>query len=86
MPPRPFSAVERALVRELGAPASELFASFDPAAVAAASLAQVHRATMHDGRRVAVKIQYPGLEAAVGADLATMSAVCAVGHWLFPGR
>jgi len=55
---------------ELGAEPSALFATWDDMPVAAASIGQVHRATMSDGRRVAVKVQYPGVEAAIGADLA----------------
>jgi predicted unusual protein kinase regulating ubiquinone biosynthesis (AarF/ABC1/UbiB family) len=55
---------------EFGADPTELFATWDPMPVAAASIGQVHRATMPDGRVVAVKVQYPGVEDAIGADLA----------------
>lgn len=55
---------------ELGRPPRELFASFDPHPLAAASIGQVHAATLPDGRRVAVKVQYPGVEEAIRADLA----------------
>lgn len=55
---------------ELGAPPEEVFAHWDPVPVAAASIGQVHRATLHDGRVVAVKVQYPGVEEAMGQDLA----------------
>jgi len=55
---------------ELGADPTELFATWDPMPVAAASIGQVHRATMADGRVVAVKVQYPGVEDAIGVDLA----------------
>ena len=74
-PPRPFAEVDAALRAELGASASALFASFDPVAAAAASLAQVHRATLADGRDVAVKVQYPGLAAAVAADMMTLRLI-----------
>ncbi|EFN58557.1 hypothetical protein CHLNCDRAFT_140686 [Chlorella variabilis] len=84
VPPRPFEDANRVLLQELGAPAQELFAEFEPLATAAASLAQVHKARMHDGAPVAVKVQYPGLESAVAADLATMLILSDAGHWLFP--
>ncbi|MCE0535928.1 AarF/ABC1/UbiB kinase family protein [Kineosporia rhizophila] len=55
---------------ELGAPPQEVFAEFEPDPLAAASIGQVHAATTHDGRRVVVKIQYPGVDEAIRADLA----------------
>lgn len=55
---------------ELGQPPEQVFASFDPVPFAAASIGQVHDATLHDGRRVAVKVQYPGVAEAIQADLA----------------
>jgi len=57
------------LERELGAPAYEFFLEFDWDPLAAASIGQVHAAMLHDGRAVAVKIQYPGIAEAVRADL-----------------
>ena len=67
----PFSGLEaRATIElELGNPLSELFDSFDDNAVAAASIAQVHRAATPDGRDVAVKVLRPGIEAAFARDL-----------------
>lgn len=53
----------------LGAPVAELFSTWDPIAIAAASIGQVHRAITRDGRAVAVKIQYPGIAEAMAADL-----------------
>ena len=55
---------------ELGSPPDKVFAEFDPLPLAAASIGQVHAARLADGRRVAVKIQYPGVEEAIRADLA----------------
>jgi predicted unusual protein kinase regulating ubiquinone biosynthesis (AarF/ABC1/UbiB family) len=54
---------------ELGAPPEEVFVEFDPHAFAAASIGQVHAARLADGRRVAVKVQYPGVDQAIRADL-----------------
>jgi ubiquinone biosynthesis protein len=69
VPPLPTQRIRAVVERELGRPLEALFASFDPEPVAAASIAQVHRATLADGREVAVKVQYPWLEASLGADL-----------------
>jgi ubiquinone biosynthesis protein len=59
---------------ELGAPLTELFSSFSETPLAAATIAQVHEATMHEGRRVAVKVQRPGLKAAISADIAALAS------------
>ncbi|MBI2913801.1 MAG: AarF/ABC1/UbiB kinase family protein [Chloroflexi bacterium] len=69
VPPKPFRLIERHITRELGRPLADVFADFDTAPVAAASLAQVHHARLKDGRDVAVKVQYPGIWDIVHTDL-----------------
>lgn len=66
-------AVVAVLTEELGAPPSERFASFELTPFAAASLGQVHRAVLPDGTKVAVKVQYPGVEEALAHDLDLLS-------------
>jgi ubiquinone biosynthesis protein len=68
VPPFPADEVRRTLEAELGAPVSELFAAFDPEPVAAASVAQVHRARLADGRAVAVKVRRPDIGRKVELD------------------
>ena len=80
------SALAAQVVRdELGGPPEELFRSWDPLPVAAASIGQVHRAITTDGRSVAVKIQYPGVDDAIRADLETSDVLFAAMGMLFPG-
>jgi predicted unusual protein kinase regulating ubiquinone biosynthesis (AarF/ABC1/UbiB family) len=72
VPPKSFGVVAASVEAELGRPLAELFTRFETEPVAAASLAQVHRATRRDGREVAVKVQYPEIAALVRADLASL--------------
>jgi ubiquinone biosynthesis protein len=67
--PFPFEQAERVIEEELGNTLERLFIEFEPAPVAAASIGQVHRATLPNGRRVAVKVQRPGAPAKIEADL-----------------
>ena len=73
-PPMSFELARDAVERELGKPLDELFVQFDPEPIAAASIGQVHKAIIVDPvtgleRAVAVKVQYPGVDAAIAADL-----------------
>lgn len=65
----PFAEVETILLEEYGRPLSEVFASIDPEPVASASISQVHRAVLPDGRPVALKVRRPGIDRIVQADL-----------------
>jgi predicted unusual protein kinase regulating ubiquinone biosynthesis (AarF/ABC1/UbiB family) len=67
--------VKRRMQTELGADWQRRFASFEREAAAAASLGQVHRASLHDGTRVACKLQYPDMDSAVEADLRQLKLV-----------
>lgn len=67
-------AMHAAVAHELGRPLDEVFARFGTGAVASASIGQVYRATLHDGREVAVKIKYPGIDDAVRADIKNLVA------------
>ena len=70
--------------RELGRGPDEVFAEWDPVPIAAASIGQVHRAMTHDGRAVAVKVQYPGVDAAVRSDLETTDLLTNAMRLIFP--
>jgi predicted unusual protein kinase regulating ubiquinone biosynthesis (AarF/ABC1/UbiB family) len=71
--PADLDEIEAQIVSELGAPIKKLFAEFDREPLGTASFAQVHAATLHSGRKVAVKVQRPGLAAAVESDMATLA-------------
>ncbi|MFI5781706.1 ABC1 kinase family protein [Nocardia sp. NPDC051570] len=68
-----FETMIAVIEEDFGRPISELFAEFEPEPIAAASIGQVYRARLHDGRRVAVKVQYPGIDVAVRADLKNLA-------------
>src|SRR5919112_606597 len=75
VPPQPWTVIEGAVAREIGCPIREAFKEFDPEPVASASIAQVHRARLADGRQGAVKIQYPGIAQVMEADLAALEGI-----------
>ncbi|AXK87534.1 ABC1 family protein [Nocardia farcinica] len=72
-PTVPFEGMRRVVEEDFGAPLDAVFAEFEPEPIAAASIGQVYRARLHDGRVVAVKVQYPGIDAAVRADLKNLT-------------
>lgn len=73
--PFAYEEVERIVSSELGVRISKAFADFDPSPLAAASLAQVHRATMRDGRAVVVKVQRPGIRELIVGDLEALGEI-----------
>jgi predicted unusual protein kinase regulating ubiquinone biosynthesis (AarF/ABC1/UbiB family) len=75
VPPAPAGHVLEVIIEDLGAPPSELFLRFEQDAVAAASLGQVHFATLQDGREVAVKVQRPYIEQIIEVDLSALAWV-----------
>jgi predicted unusual protein kinase regulating ubiquinone biosynthesis (AarF/ABC1/UbiB family) len=84
-PPLPADRVHRVLDAQLGTKWRERFTEFDDTPVASASIGQVHKAVWSDGREVAVKIQYPGADEALRADLKTLKRMVSVFRQLAPG-
>lgn len=84
LPAMGIDTVRTTIEAGLDAPLTQLFSSFSEAPLAAATIAQVHEATTHDGRHVAVKVQRPGLEAMISTDIAAMTYLVAMGARLFP--
>ncbi len=69
VPPMSPELAAQVIAEELGQPPEQVFATWDPEPIAAASIGQVHRAITRDGRAVAVKVQYPGIAETIEADL-----------------
>ncbi|MEU3446146.1 AarF/ABC1/UbiB kinase family protein [Streptomyces thermolilacinus] len=84
-PPMPTRTVHGVLAERLGAEWRDLFLEFDDKPSAAASIGQVHRAVWHDGRSVAVKVQYPGAGEALLSDLTQLSRFARLLGPLVPG-
>ncbi|GGJ76977.1 ABC transporter ATP-binding protein [Streptomyces camponoticapitis] len=84
-PPMPTSTVHKVLAERLGEDWRELFLEFEEKPSAAASIGQVHRAVWHDGRDVAVKVQYPGAGEALLSDLSQLSRFARLLGPLIPG-
>src|SRR6185436_6497525 len=85
VPPRPYRDIEARLREELGGRApTEVFAEFSQEPVASASIGQVHRARLHSGEPVAVKVQYPDIEDMVRIDLHALRRIFNVLRWFMP--
>jgi ubiquinone biosynthesis protein len=84
VPPHSWSEIAGVIKRELGQSPQEIFKWINQEPVAAASIAQVHRAQLADGRDVAVKVQYPGIEGIIATDLAILQRIVVLVARLFP--
>jgi predicted unusual protein kinase regulating ubiquinone biosynthesis (AarF/ABC1/UbiB family) len=84
VPAHDFEIVRGVVEAELGKPLDAVYAEFDTRPIASASLAQVHRARLHDGREVAVKVQYPEIASLVPGDLASVRRACRVYEFFDP--
>ncbi|KAK1432452.1 hypothetical protein QVD17_09349 [Tagetes erecta] len=82
--PCSFQAIKEVLTSNLGSDLDEIFLSIDEQPIAAASIAQVHRALLKDHQEVVLKVQYPGLKNRMRMDIATMSLLSKCVTWLFP--
>jgi predicted unusual protein kinase regulating ubiquinone biosynthesis (AarF/ABC1/UbiB family) len=80
-----FKDMRKVIEQELDDPLDEVFSDFDEEPVAAASIGQVYRATLLDGREVAVKVQYPGVAAAVRADMQNLGLILRLAKRIAPG-
>ena len=85
VPAERFDDIRRVIERELNAPIYDLFTSINPAPAGSASLGQVHKATLRDGREVAIKVQRPDIRAIVRTDLAALRFVLSVVRRIAPG-
>ncbi|MFE1592521.1 ABC1 kinase family protein [Nocardia sp. NPDC058705] len=82
-PAMPFATMRQVIEDDLG-PLARSFAEFGETSIAAASIGQVHRARLHDGRVVAVKVKYPGVERAVHADISNLEFLGKMGKTMLP--
>jgi predicted unusual protein kinase regulating ubiquinone biosynthesis (AarF/ABC1/UbiB family) len=80
-----FKDMKRVIEAEFDEPLDELFDTFDPVPIAAASIGQVYKARLHDGRDVAVKVQYPGVATAVRADMQNLGLILRLMKRVAPG-
>ena len=84
LPPIPFEQVQEIIERELEAPVDQLFRTIDPEPLGAASIAQVHRATTHNGDDVVLKVIKPGIRDVVTSDLKLLELFGGFLQWLLP--
>ncbi len=84
LPPMDSDLVRATVQVELGARLNTVFSAFSETPLAAATIAQVHEATMQDGRHVAVKVQRPGLKAIIAKDIAALLYLVNLGEGIFP--
>ncbi|MGO9901136.1 MAG: ABC1 kinase family protein, partial [Solirubrobacteraceae bacterium] len=80
-----FKDMGKLIEQQLDGRLSEIFAEFDEDPIAAASIGQVYRAKLHDGREVAVKVQYPGIASAVRADMQNLGMILRIVKRIAPG-
>ena len=80
-----FKQMRKVIEDDLEEPIKEVFSSFDQEPIAAASIGQVYKATLHDGREVAVKVQYPGVAGAVRADMQNLDLIMRLLKRMTPG-
>ena len=78
VPPHPWSEIAGVIRQELGREPEEIFKWIETKPVASASIAQVHRAQLTDGREVAVKVQYPGIQSIIDTDLVVLQRIVAL--------
>lgn len=83
VPARPYEEVRHRIVKELGKEPEELFTTFDKTPLAAASIGQVHRATLEDGTQVVVKVQHLNIEAVAQLDLRIIQLMQSLISWWF---
>ncbi|OVA19218.1 Beta-lactamase-related [Macleaya cordata] len=84
LPPRPLKEVRRTIQKELGKSVGDLFSEFFETPLATASIAQVHRATLNDGRKVVVKVQHEGIKTVILEDLKNAKSIVDWIAWAEP--
>ena len=84
VPPQPYARIKQIAEAELGCPLEDIFADFEATPIGAASIGQVHRARLHDGTDVVVKIQYPECERNFRLDFATIMSIFKLGAHVKP--